>query len=158
MARKHCPACNLVCGASAATCSRCGHEFAPGEPTATSPGVRRCLECGLTSPGSARICQCGADLEIDPAEVRGLIAQRRSHARGLIVGSVLLAVFGVVAFVVVAMVSGLVSIIGIGVTVSAAAKMYRTGSRILYAANTVSAELDGKAGTLPRAQLRKTPP
>jgi hypothetical protein len=154
MPRKHCPQCKLVTGASTETCSRCGHVF-ERMAVPVSAGVRRCLECGLTSPATARRCQCGAELDIEPADLRGLLAERRGAGRSMIAAAIAVGVFAVGAFAAIAMVSGLVAVGGIGVTIAFSARTYRKGRRILDAAHVMTAELAAREAALPEARIHR---
>ena len=142
--------------ASAASCSRCGYTY-PSQvvAVAATPGVKRCLMCGLTNVGTARRCECGADLDIEPADLREVLAERRGAGRSMIVTAILVGVFGVGAFAAMAMVSGLLAVGGIGITCGFSARTYRKGRRILDATNVMTAELAAREAALPEARIHR---
>ena len=141
-------------GASTATCAGCGHVFAPVK-LIESGGVKRCLECGLASPATARRCQCGAELDLDPKELREILAERRSSARGMIIGAILVGFLGGLGFLALGLVSFWLSLALIVVVGGMSARMYRKGARLLYAVNATSDDVEGKSEALPQARLRE---
>jgi hypothetical protein len=155
MARKRCPQCNLVTGASTETCSRCGHAFAAValEPTAKA---KRCVQCGLVHPATVRRCRCGFEFDtmMDPVEWRTLLVQRRSHGRSLIAGSIVLGTLAGMLFGALTIVAGWVALGAMTAVWVFCATMFRSGRRILHAARTQLDDLDGVGEALPRAQLR----
>jgi hypothetical protein len=162
MARKTCPQCKRITGASAMTCSGCGHAFGPAAvAVAQGPAVKRCLMCGLTNVATATRCECGADLDVDPADLRTLIAHRRSSAWALLLGSIVLGIAsiigGVVLLVGLSLVSPKLSIGALAVAfagVGAATAGCRKAMRIFGATRATRDELDAKASALPQAKLR----
>src|SRR5438552_5664924 len=99
MARKVCPQCKLVTGASSATCSRCGHVFAPTEvPQARR--AQRCVMCGIVNASSASKCDCVFLFDQAPEDLRAFYLARRSVAWVLMIGSIVLAIGGCALLVV----------------------------------------------------------
>ena len=95
------------------------------------------------------------ELDLDPKELREILAERRSSARGMIIGSILVGFLGVLAFLALALVSGWLSIVGIVAIGGVSARMFRKGARILYAVNATSDDVEGKSEALPQARLRE---
>ena len=99
MARKLCPACKTLKGASATTCD-CGHVFdAATVVLPTAPKI--CPHCGASNSQKAHTCHCGRHFDLDVRQTRAVIVTRRN--RGLVlsllgglalVGQIALAVVG----------------------------------------------------------------
>jgi hypothetical protein len=153
MARKQCPQCKRVTGASASTCGGCGRVFAA---LSLMPSVRakRCVQCGTVNPGSVERCQCGFDLDVEPAAFRSLVLARRRHAQVLICGSLVIGALGILLFTAAAAMFGAVSFAGLIAVLVLVASMFRSGVRILGAARANLDDLDGASDVLPRARLR----
>lgn len=138
MARKVCPECKAVTGASTTTCKRCGHTFevtALAEPSR----VRRCAMCGLTNLASTTKCQCGFDFEQAPEDLRAFYTSRRRNAWVLLTGGVMLGIVGSTM----SMLLGLEPLIvtGVAATLGASAAVCRKALRILGATRTNLEEL-----------------
>jgi hypothetical protein len=155
MARKHCPQCNLVTGASTTTCSGCGHTFESVALAATAR-AKRCIQCGLVHPSTVRRCRCGFDFDVmvDPVEWRALLVERRSHGRSLVAGALVLGTLAVVLCGALMMIAGWVAIGALVAVWGVSARMLQSGRRILHAAHIQLDDLDGKSEALARAQLR----
>ena len=139
MARKVCPECKAVTGASSKTCKRCGHTFdavALAEPSR----VRRCAMCGLTNLASTTKCQCGFDFDEAPEDLRAFYKSRRMNAWVLLFGAVTL---GLVGCLISMFLLGLMplGIVGLVATLGAAATACRKALRILGATRTNLDEL-----------------
>ena len=154
MARKVCPQCKRITGASAQTCSGCGHTF-EALALVEERRARRCLECGLVHPATARRCQCGFEFDIDPVDLRAVLARQRSAGRGMIATSAVVGVVGLVVCGAFVLVSGIISIVGIIAVTSLCTSRFRKGARILDAVRTVSDELEGKTDALPSARIHQ---
>jgi hypothetical protein len=158
VARKICPVCKRLTGASSTTCSGCGHEFAA--TTVVSPVVRRvnrCPMCGISNEASRRQCQCGHVFETDPAALRDLLRSQRSVARTMLVGSIVLGVLGlavpiaIVAFSRVVAVKFMIAVPFVALATAAAGA--RKATRILYSTRIGLDELDGRTDLLPTARV-----
>ncbi len=157
MARKSCPQCKLVTGASTKTCTRCGPEFAAAAAPAIERRARRCAMCGIVNSATVTRCQCGFDFEQEPEDLRTFFKTRRANAWGLLVGSLLLG-FGGTAILtalvlfspvipVKAMFFAFVAVIGGGLAGA------RKAMRILSATRINLDDLDGKGDAVPQARV-----
>ena len=158
MARKTCPQCKHVTGASSKTCSKCGHEFAAA-PAVADSRAQRCAMCGIVNSSSVRRCQCGFDFEQPPEDLRAFYQSRRSNAWVLLIGSVCLGVFGTLAIVGFLIVT---PVIAIKLTIFALIAVFtgsvagsRKAMRILSATRINLDDLDGKAEAIPQARVVK---
>ena len=157
MARKSCPQCKLVTGASSNKCSRCGHEFAAVTTLPVAARARRCAMCGIVNSAAVTICQCGFDFDMPQEDLRGFYQSRRSNAWVLMIGSACLGVFGTLglalfmAFSPVIPIKGVV--LGFAAILGASAAGCRKALRILSATRYNLDDLDGKGDALPQAKL-----
>jgi hypothetical protein len=155
MARKSCPKCKLVTGASTKTCSKCGHEFAP-IALPEERRARRCAMCGIVSPSSVSRCQCGFDFDQAPEDLRAFYQTRRSVGWALMIGSVCLGVFGSAALLAMVLFSPVIAVkgtlIGLAAVLGGSVAGCRKALRILSATRINLDELDGKEG-LPQARV-----
>jgi hypothetical protein len=156
MARKTCPQCKHVTGASAKTCSKCGHEFATVSAV-TATRAQRCAMCGIVNASSVRLCQCGFDFEQPPEDLRAFYQSRRSNAWVLLVGSVCLGVFGTLGIVALMLITPVIAIkgtiVGLGAVFTGSIAGSRKAMRILSATRINLDDLDGKGDALPQARV-----
>jgi hypothetical protein len=156
MARKTCPQCKLVTGASSKACSRCGHEFAEVKQVADSR-AQRCAMCGIVNAASVRRCQCGFDFDQAPEDLRAFYQSRRANAWILLIGSVCLGVFGTAALLAFILISPIITIkggfIGLGAVLAGSIAGSRKAMRILSATRINLDDLDGKGEVVPQARV-----
>jgi len=162
MARKACPKCKRVTGASARTCSGCGHVFENVE-VAKAEGVKRCVECGVISRASVEQCQCGFRFDVAPEDLRGLLAQRRSAATGMLVGSIALGILSALAFLGLIAAMALLQAISVRLAalgfvlccsgLAAATAGCRKAMRILGAVRVNRGALAAREAALPEARI-----
>jgi len=164
MARKTCPICKQLTGASSETCSRCGHVYAAQSVALVEARpVKRCLMCGLTNLATAERCECGADLEIDPADLRSWSAHRRSTGWAMLVGSIALGLGSILGGALLVFAFGLVgspkgtllALLAMFTGVGMATAGCRKATRILGATRLARDELEGKTDALPSARIHQ---
>ena len=157
MARKSCPQCKLVTGASSTTCSRCGHEFAPAVVAPTEQRARRCAMCGIVNSSSVTRCQCGFDFDMPQEDLRGFYQSRRSNAWVLLIGSATLGIFGTLGLALFVAFSPVIPIkavvLGFAAVLGASAAGCRKSMRILSATRYNLDDLDGKGDAVPQAKV-----
>jgi ABC-type taurine transport system substrate-binding protein len=156
MARKTCPQCKLVTGASTTTCSRCGHQFAPVAPQVETR-ARRCAMCGIVNPSTVARCDCGFEFEQAPEDLRAFYQTRRSVGWALLAGSIALGIIGTALIIALAAISPVILIKGtvfaLGAVIAASVAGCRKAVRILSATRMNLADLDGKSDALPQARV-----
>ncbi len=158
MARKTCPQCKLVTGASTTTCSRCGHQFAPIEAP-LERRARRCAMCGIVNPSSVSRCDCGFEFDMAPEDLRSFYQTRRSVAWALLAGSIALGVLGTAGIIAIAAISPVIlvkgTIFALGAVIAGSVAGCRKAVRILSATRMNIADLDGKSDALPQARIER---
>jgi hypothetical protein len=99
MARKFCPACKSLKGASATTCE-CGHVF-DASTIVQPPTPKLCPFCGAGNPQNAHTCHCGRHFDLDANQTRAVIVRGRNRGAVFavlgaitLVAEIALAVFG----------------------------------------------------------------
>lgn len=157
MARKTCPQCKTVTGASSTTCNRCGHAFETVAVVVADRRPQRCAMCGIVNDRSVKRCQCGFEFDMPPEEARPFFQARRANAWFLLIGSIALGAVGLVILVVILLASPVIPVKGLvfaiaGVSAACAAGT-RKAARILSATRINLDELDGKGEALPAARV-----
>jgi hypothetical protein len=157
MARKTCPQCKQVTGASSKTCSKCGHEFAAIAAPIETARPKRCAMCGIVNAASVTRCQCGFDFEQEPEDLRAFYKSRRANGWILLIGSAALGVFGTLALGLFMAFSPVISIkvifFGFAAILSGSVAGCRKAMRILSATRINLDDLDGKGDALPQARV-----
>jgi len=157
MARKTCPQCKQVTGASTKTCSKCGHEFAPIDVPVATGRAKRCAMCGIVNASNVSRCQCGFDFEQEPEDLRAFYKSRRANAWVMLVGGALLGVFGTLGLGLFVATSPVIPIkavvVGFAAVLGGAVAMCRKAMRILSATRINLDDLDGKGDAVPQARV-----
>lgn len=159
MARKACPQCNQVTGASQKTCSKCGHAFAAVAVPAATGRPKRCAMCGIVNASSVRRCQCGFDFDQEPEDLRAFYRSRRANAWGLLIGSAALGVLGTAALALFVGLSPVIPVkavvIGFVAVLGGSAAGCGKAMRILSATRINLDDLDGATDAVPSARVVK---
>ncbi len=148
MARKVCPACKKLTGASATDCE-CGHTFPESSIVAARRTTKQCPSCRTAQPLLLEVCACGHQFE-DVVELRAELVGRVHVAWSYIVIGVL--VLGGCAGI--ALATSGVWIIGLfgGVILALRGLMSRADARAALR------DIDDAAGTLPNARVQRIAP
>ena len=157
MARKTCPQCKQVTGASSKTCSKCGHAFAARAAPIDPGRAKRCAMCGIVNSSTVARCQCGFDFEQEPEDLRAFYKSRRANAWVLLITGSGLGVFGTlglalfVAFSPVIPIKGV--LVGFAAVLGSSVAICRKSMRILSATRINLDDLDGKGDAVPQARV-----
>jgi len=157
MARKTCPACKTMTGASSTTCNKCGHAFEAVAVVASDKRPQRCAMCGIVNDRSVKRCQCGFEFDMPPEEARPFYQARRTNAWFLLIGSIALGAIGLAALIGILVASPVIPIKGLVVAIAAVSAAVGAGARkaarILSATRINLDELDGRTEALPAARV-----
>lgn len=157
MARKTCPQCNQVTGASQKTCSKCGHEFASVAAAQATGRPNRCAMCGIVNAASVRRCQCGFDFDQEPEDLRAFYQSRRANAWVLLIGAAALGVLGTAGLAAFVALSPVIPVklvvIGFVAVLGGSAAGCRKAMRILSATRINLDDLEGTSEAVPPARV-----